>query len=65
LFFFFCNYIETELQNKLKANKKNYKPNKLVGGGSFPLIIGTEERGGGAVGMRSEKDLGADQCATE
>jgi hypothetical protein len=36
-----------------------------VGGGSFPLIIGTEERGGGAVGMRSEKDLGADQCATE
>jgi hypothetical protein len=47
-----------------KSIQKYYKPNKLVGGGSFPLTIGTEERGGGTVGMRPEKDLAAAQCAT-
>jgi len=36
-----------------------------MGGGSFLLTIGTEERGGGAVEMQLEKDLAAAQCATE
>jgi hypothetical protein len=36
-----------------------------VGDGSFSLTIGTKERGGGAVRMRSEKDLASDQCTTE
>jgi hypothetical protein len=36
-----------------------------VGGESFPLTIGTEERGRWAVEMRPEKDLTAAQCATE
>lgn len=59
-FFFFSFFLSTLNQtikrNKLKANK-NYKPNKLVGGESFPLTIGIDERGGGAVKMRSKKDL--------
>jgi hypothetical protein len=36
-----------------------------VGGGFFPLTIGTEGREGGAVGMRSEKYLAAAQCVIE
>jgi hypothetical protein len=35
-----------------------------VGGGSFSLTIGTEERGG-AVKMLPKKDLVVTQCATE
>jgi hypothetical protein len=62
-FFFFVSTLKPNYK-QTKSIQKYYKPNKLVGGGSFPLTIGTEERGGGTVGMRPEKDLAAAQCAT-
>jgi len=64
IFFFFVGTLKPNYK-QTKSIQKYYKPNKLVGGGSFPLTIGTEERGGGTVGMRPEKDLAAAQCATE